>query len=1556
MRNVLRRIRGRQRCRRPRIISRPFVLEPLEDRLLLSLTVGNIQVPLVGYDSTGRTAYDPVARLFQVTATPLLLKEANGLPSRRIEPGPAVSAHLDMRALVSHTGDLLGTVDGDDLVLTGSIDLDGDGVPDHSGVLLTGEAIGFGHLNLGLTDKFDLRFTLTGGALAGLYGGNDLGVVVTAENSTFNGSFSTAFTGGAKGSIGSLPRSGAAIYLEKRTESFDADDPDGPDVPHIAPPGAGTSAGDDDHGLVELWAGIGAIDAALVLGGRAATVLPWSTIDRIGARFDRPVDIGPADLQVAGVNVPRYAITGFDYDAVTHVATWALGAPISTDRVLVTLLGSHSVRFDVVPGDLDGDGAATVHDITHLRRGLEAPVAAQALPAHADINLDGAVSTLDVLSLRQNLGATLPHGEPVGSLAGTVTWTYEVLNTGSVPFALADVRVVDDNATPANAGDDFEPVLVAASDDGADGMLAPGETWLYTATRAALDLSADHPGVRIVPGCDPNGTGITRPTYENIARVTAGFVSDTDLSHYCNPAAPAIDIEKHTDGADADDPFGTDVPRIAPGAHVNWTFLVSNTGNVPFPYAAIDVADDHPAITPLLDGASDDGADLMLAPGETWIYRAGAAAGDLVADPTSTTPGVDPLDPRPTYVNVARVAALHDGISIEDQDASHYANPDAPAIDIEKHTNGADADDPFAADVPRIAPGAAVEWTFQVTNTGNIPFTFAQIEVTDDAAVAPLLDGASDGGADGVLAPGERWIYRAGAPAADLIASPAGTVPGIDPLDPRPTHVNIARVAATRGGAAVEDQDPSHYANPDTTGIRAQAMTNGASASDPFGATVPRIAVGATVTWTYHVTNSGNVALAAPVVTDDNGTPQDGADDFRPAPILDGDANVGDTNRDGLLDPGETWQYRHTGTALDLADPTVPTVPGQDALDPRATFENVVIAVTARANDIDPDAAAGADGADDGRIVASDLSHYGNPEAPAIHIESSTNGADADEPFGPDVPRLPAGETILRMYQVTNSGNAALSDVSVVDDNGTPTDLLDDFEPQPLLVQDANVGDADGDGRLDVGETWVFSHTLDSVDLIRDGVPTVPGIDPDRQRPTFRAVASATARRGSTIVQDTDQTHYANPDETAIAIEKTTNGADADDPFGADVPRIATGDAVTWTYHVTNGGNVPFWLDEITVTDDQSDVAPVFDPTSDVGGDEILSPGETWRYAATGTALALSDFPPAMQLGRTIGQTNVYPVLAGGAILTPAVFSFVVEGEGTILTSLALRLSIEHEYTDDLDVFLIAPDGTRHLIIDDVPGTNFQDTLLDDAADRSILDEEEGPHAGAFRPEGALSQFDGVDPNGTWLLQIFDDTPADDGVLFAPGQVASWGPVIGTQLLITSTNENPTTVPGCDPATPRSTYENLGTVLVAGGPSASDLSHYCNPAVSGLSVSRGVAAAASAGPAGEGGATPVTFVYAVGNTGETPLHDIHIYDDPRDGTSAVAFRPSALLAGSRNVGDVNGDGLLDLDETWLYTYTRSLGTGLFSSLVTVMARDPGGSLVATAAESFYLHL
>ena len=55
-------------------------------------------------------------------------------------------------------------------------------------------------------------------------------------------------------------------------------------------------------------------------------------------------------------------------------------------------------------------------------------------------------------------------------------------------------------------------------------------------------------------GCDPGNTGVTRPTYSNLGTVQARQLTDSDPSHYCNPPAPAIDIEKATNGVDADDP------------------------------------------------------------------------------------------------------------------------------------------------------------------------------------------------------------------------------------------------------------------------------------------------------------------------------------------------------------------------------------------------------------------------------------------------------------------------------------------------------------------------------------------------------------------------------------------------------------------------------------------------------------------------------------------------------------------------------------------------------------------------------------------------------------------------------------------------------------------------------------------------------------------------------------------------------------------------------------------------------------------------------------------
>ncbi len=207
--------------------------------------------------------------------------------------------------------------------------------------------------------------------------------------------------------------------------------------------------------------------------------------------------------------------------------------------------------------------------------------------------------------------------------------------------------------------------------------------------------------------------------------------------------------------------------------------------------------------------------------------------------------------------------------------------------------------------------------------------------------------------------------------------------------------------------------------------IDIKTRVNGLDADSPTG---PILAAGGSATFTYILTNAGNVPLSSISVTDDNGTTGTTGDDFHPT------FSGGDTNSNGQIDVGETWTYSANRTV----------VAGQFT----GTGSVAAIGNSQNVSDTDP------------------VNYFGS--APGINVKTYVNSQDANSPPGPT---LTVGDTATFAYLVTNAGNIAVGNVVVVDDNGTPGNAADDFNPA------FNSGDTNSDGLLDLGETWIYTAT-----------------------------------------------------------------------------------------------------------------------------------------------------------------------------------------------------------------------------------------------------------------------------------------------------------------------------------------------------------------------------------------------------------------------------------------------------------------------------------------------
>jgi LruC domain-containing protein len=568
---------------------------------------------------------------------------------------------------------------------------------------------------------------------------------------------------------------------------------------------------------------------------------------------------------------------------------------------------NHVEVFDSYIRDLNPDG--NYGNDTILYTGVKSEYLKQTLIRFDFSLLNPAVS---IVKYTNGEIASDPDGADVPNInpGDPVTWTYVVTNTGQVRIANTAVTVTDDQ-------NGVSPVFDQEISGNRDSVFDPGEVWSYKATGVAVDLSTPPAGVKVTQGvCTHNQTQPARTAYVNQGTVTVPGASSTAKSSYCNPPLPGISIAKYTNGYAANDPDDADVPEIKPGDPVTWTYVVTNTGNVPVPKGSVTVTDDQTGVSPVFDHEISGNGDTVFDPGEVWLYKATDVAVDLSTPPAGVkvTQGVcthNQTQPaRTAYVNQG--TASIPGASSTDK--SSYCNPLVPGISIAKYTNGYAANDPDDADVPEIKPGDPVTWTYVVTNTGQVAVDRSNVIVADDqTGVTPAFDHEINGNGDSVFNPGEVWLYKATGIAVDLIMPPAGVkvTQGVC------THnqTQPARTAYVNQGTAsipgASSTDKSSYCNPLLPGISVAKYTNGQSASDPDGADVPQIKPGDPVTWTYVVTNTGNVPVpvASVTVADD----QTGV-----TPAFDHEING---NGDSVFDPGEVWLYKATDVAVDLSTP-----------------------------------------------------------------------------------------------------------------------------------------------------------------------------------------------------------------------------------------------------------------------------------------------------------------------------------------------------------------------------------------------------------------------------------------------------------------------------------------------------------------------------------------------------------------------------------------------------------------------------------------------------------
>jgi uncharacterized repeat protein (TIGR01451 family) len=538
--------------------------------------------------------------------------------------------------------------------------------------------------------------------------------------------------------------------------------------------------------------------------------------------------------------------------------------------------------------------------------------------------------------------------------------------------------------------------------------------------------------------------------------------------------------------------------------------------------------------------------------------------------------------------------------------------------------------------------GEVINYTITVSNTGNTALT--GITVTDPSAsnLAAVLSAGfniGDSNHDNQLSAGETWQYTANHTVTqDDIDSDGG---GDGLINNTATADSIQTNPVSASASVAVDRHPSMLL------VKTPNVTTVDTAGD-------------VINYTITLANTGNTTLTNPMVEDSQVNIVTPVLDFA-APILgpellaqflNGDYNVGDTNQNGVQDPGETFQYFNAGDTnqnhvLDPGETFLFTNVGdtnQDGFqntgetfqyynagdtnhngvqDGGETFQFSVdhSATTVDANndgyndgDTNHDGVLNVaevwqfsvsysvtqDDIDNGGVFDPALTHVNTATGTAAQVPMSVASASVLVDQNPHITlqksaSVPggtangAGEVITYAISVTNDGNMTLTSAVVSDPSVSNL--------AAVLVGGFNAGDADHDGKIDLGETWQYSasHTVTQAEMDAGG--------------SISNTASVTTGQGASDSETASILVEQNPH---VVLDKmaTVPGGTAD-----------AGEVISYAISVTNDGNVT--LTTPVVTDPSvSDLAAVTSGGFNTGdGDHNgkIDVGETWQYSASHT-------------------------------------------------------------------------------------------------------------------------------------------------------------------------------------------------------------------------------------------------------------------------------------------------------------------------------------------------